>query len=72
MALPSILASPLPPFFMPLSLLAPVPYHLTMAEWDTSKAKGEMLEVARAWLILPPTRWDLPDPGVTKPVPGES
>lgn len=27
-----------------------------MAEWDTSKAEGEMLEVARAWLILSPTR----------------
>ncbi|CAD6214984.1 unnamed protein product [Miscanthus lutarioriparius] len=33
-----------------------------MAEWDTSKADGEILEVAQAWLILPPTGWDLPDP----------
>jgi hypothetical protein len=43
-----------------------------MAEWDTSKAKGEMLEVARAWLLLPPTEWDLPDPGAMEPVLGES
>jgi hypothetical protein len=24
-----------------------------MTEWDSSKAEGEMLEVAWAWLILP-------------------
>lgn len=43
-----------------------------MAEWDTSKAEGEMLEVAWAWLILPPSRWDLPDLEVSEPVLGES
>jgi hypothetical protein len=43
-----------------------------MAEWDTSKAEGEMLEMARAWLILPPSRWDQPDLEATKPTPRES
>ena len=44
-------------------------------EWDSSKAKGKMLEVAWAWLILPSATgdgWDLLDLEVTKPTPGES
>lgn len=43
-----------------------------MAELDLSKAKGEMLEVARAWWILPPTkgvRRDLLDPESMELVP---
>ena len=43
-----------------------------MAEWDTSKAESEMLEVARAWLILRPTGWDLPNLEAAEPAPGES
>ena len=42
-----------------------------MAEWDTSKAKGKMLEVAQAWLILPPSGWDLPNLEASEPAPGE-
>ena len=43
-----------------------------MAEWDTSKAEGEMLEVARAWLILPSSRWDLSNPEALESASGES
>jgi hypothetical protein len=45
-----------------------------MAEWDTSKVEGEMLEleVAQAWLILSPSGWDLPDPEASEPMPEES
>ena len=43
-----------------------------MSEWDMSKAEGEMLEVAWAWLILPSSEWDLLDPEVSEPMPGES
>ena len=43
-----------------------------MAEWDTSNAKGEMLEVARAWLILLPNGWDLWDPKAAEPTLGKS
>jgi hypothetical protein len=43
-----------------------------MVEWDTSKSEGEMLEVARAMLILPSSGWDLLDPEVSVPAPGES
>jgi hypothetical protein len=31
-----------------------------------------MLEVDRAWLILPPSGWDLLNPKASKPVAGES
>jgi hypothetical protein len=72
MVIPSILASLSPPFFTPPSLPIPALGHLTMVEWDTLKAEGEMLEVAQAWLILPPTRWDLLDPGAAEPALGES
>ncbi|CAD6265834.1 unnamed protein product [Miscanthus lutarioriparius] len=43
-----------------------------MAEWDTLKAEGDMLEVARACLILPSSRWDLPNPVASEPASGES
>ena len=43
-----------------------------MVEWDTSKAKGEMLEVAWAWLILLPYGWDLPNLEASEPALGES
>jgi hypothetical protein len=43
-----------------------------MAEWDTSKVKGEMSEVAQAWLILSPSGWDLLDPEASEPMLGES
>jgi hypothetical protein len=46
MVIPSILASLSPPFFTPPSSPIPAPGHLIMVEWDTSKAEGEMLEVA--------------------------
>ena len=50
----------------------PVHGGIEMVEWDTSKAEGEMLELARARMILPPTGWDLPDPGAVEPMPEES
>jgi hypothetical protein len=31
-----------------------------------------MLEMARAWLILPPSGWDFPDPEAMEPTPSES
>lgn len=46
-----------------------------MVEWDSSKAEREMLEMARAWLILPPTTgdgWDLLDLEAMEPMLGES
>jgi hypothetical protein len=43
-----------------------------MVEWDTPKAKGEMLEVAWAWLILPPIGWDVSDLEAAESTPGES
>ena len=43
-----------------------------MAEWVTSKAEGEMLEVAWAWLILPSSDWDLLNLEALEPAPGES
>ena len=42
-----------------------------MVEWDSLKDEGKMLEMAQAWLILPPIGWDLPEPEATEPVPGE-
>jgi hypothetical protein len=36
-----------------IELLCSLFAHSEMTEWDSSKAEGEMLEVARAWLILP-------------------
>ena len=51
------------------NLLASVLGLLSMVEWDTSRAEGEMLEV---WLLLPSSGCDLPDPEVAKPASGES
>ena len=43
-----------------------------MVDWDTSRVKSEMLEVARALPILPSSGWDLLDPKALEPTPRES